>query len=109
LPFGPPAGRIGNGTGHDFGQARATLERLLPNAVAAVQATLSPLTLAAVTNQQCQVTIQPTVPSLQYVRQSSPDLSAWSALLTNTATTNLLELVDPHPADQSRCHRVLIQ
>ena len=79
------------------------------NAVAAVQATQSFLSQAVVTNQQFHLTVQPTVPSLQYVLQSSTNLSSWTAILTNTATTNLLEMVDPDPANQSHFYRVLIQ
>jgi len=77
-------------------------------ALTLAQATL-PLLSIAVTNHQAQITVHQAVANWQYVLQTSTNLTAWSPILTNTATTNTLSMLDPNPAtDKTRFYQVII-
>jgi hypothetical protein len=79
------------------------------NALALVQATLPALSMPAVINQHFQALVQPTVPGWQYLLQTSTNLVSWSAILTNTATSNLLGIVDSGAVSGARFYRVFTQ
>lgn len=76
-------------------------------ALTQVQATL-PLLSLAVSNLQAQVTVRQTVSGWQYVLQTSANLISWSPILTNTATTNMLQMPGLNAGDKARFYRVVI-
>jgi len=77
-------------------------------ALRAVQATVPRLSLALLTNRQPQVTVTQTIAGWQYVLQSSTSLASWLSVLTNTASTNSLKLLDPDTLTQARFYRVVV-
>ena len=78
-------------------------------ALSTVQATMPLLFLTALTNHQAQVTVQQTVPGWRYVLQSSTNLVSWLPVLTNTASTNSLNMLDPNAENKARYYRVALQ
>ena len=78
-------------------------------ALSAVQTTLPLLSLAGLTNHQAQVMVQQTIPGWRYVLQSSTNLMSWLPILTNTASTNTLKMLDPNTGDRARFYRVALQ
>jgi len=79
------------------------------NALAMVQATLPLLLVAAITNHQVQLAVHQAVPGWQYVLQISTNLVSWSAIQTNTASTNLVGMLDPSLVNRTRFYRIAIQ
>ena len=78
-------------------------------ALSTVQATMPLLFLTALTNHQAQVTVQQTVPGWRYVLQSSTNLVSWLPVLTNIASTNSLNMLDPNAENKARYYRVALQ
>ncbi|HWX18347.1 MAG TPA: S8 family serine peptidase [Candidatus Binatia bacterium] len=76
--------------------------------VSAVTATLPLLSFTGLSNHQAHVTVRQTVPGWQYVLQVSTNFSSWAPLLTNTAATNSLQMLDTNALNQSRFYRVAI-
>jgi hypothetical protein len=66
------------------------------------------LSIAVPSNHQAQVTVLQTVPGWRYVLQASTDLVSWSSILTNTASTNSLGMIDLNAAGSPRFYRALI-
>ena len=60
------------------------------------------------TNHQAQITVHQAVSGWQYVLQTSTNLTLWSPILTNTAATNTLQMLDPNPVDKSHFYRAII-
>ena len=78
-------------------------------ALSLAQATLPLLSLTLLTNHQAQVMVQQAVAGWQYVLQTSSNLVSWLPILTNTASTNTLKMLDPNTADKARFYRVALQ
>jgi len=75
-------------------------------AMTLVQQTL-PLLSVTLTNRQPLLVVQRAIAGKDYVLQFSPDLHSWTSMLTNTATTNVLSLVDVDPLAVARFYRVV--
>jgi minor extracellular serine protease Vpr len=77
-------------------------------AMTAVQATLPLLSLTTLSNHQARITVRQAIPGWQYILQMSTNLFSWSPTLTNTATTNIFQMLDANAINNIRFYRVII-